>query len=444
MNAALKDVGKGIGAAAISVVIAMAGIGLYLVLTLLVIAMEEGGENLSVYAMPCTETALLLAQGVGFDLGSFRLTITPLLLTLLLIGMIRAFCLRWKVRLPGYAGGLVCWVAVALTMAGGVNVTIFDPAWLIAIKSALVFSLGWFTAYIGLSDVMNRVRTWIRGTLSASIRNAVFCALAMTLCITAWYLILGLVCVIVWISLNHGTIGELFALSDMQIGSRILTTAACIVWLPNLCLWAVSWLFGPGFSIGDIASFSLWIGQSDGLPAVPIFGAFPDAVDSDPVRIALMMIPIVTGCVAGMLIMILPQGLHIRAPKTGDRHDPVRMVRLFAKPVIISLATIALVSTIFALLFVCSNGALGHARLSHVGVDVMQSTRTIGQGTALGLLVAWLLVLIGVYAIFGIRWARRALRRSSGTAVDAGDAVSEVQPTADSRTVFSMPTTKEE
>ena len=64
----------------------------------------------------------------------------------------------------------------------------------------------------------------------------------------------------------------------MENGSRILTTVAMLIWLPNVMLWAVSWLFGGGFAIGDLASFTLWLGQSKELPAIPVFGILPEPI----------------------------------------------------------------------------------------------------------------------------------------------------------------------
>lgn len=75
------------------------------------------------------------------------------------------------------------------------------------------------------------------------------------------YLVMGLITVIVWGVLNRSAMDTLFADIGMGTGSRILTTIASLAWLPNLCIWAVSWLFGAGFHIGELATFTLWIGQ---------------------------------------------------------------------------------------------------------------------------------------------------------------------------------------
>ena len=406
MNGVVKGLGKGAAVSAVTAVIALTSVGFYLALMLLVIAMEEGGENLTVHALPFAQTTLLLAQGIGFDWGAFRLTITPLLLTLLIIGMIRAWCLRWGTGWPVFLGGLCTWMAITAGMAGNVEVTLIDPWWLMLVKSAAVFIIGFGTAAFGSSATRESLSERYRALTSAMVRRIGRVSAATGAIIIAIYLILGAGTVLMWAIRNHGTVAELFSLADMQIGSRILTTIACVVWLPNLCLWGLSWVFGGGFSVGDVATFTLWISRSDGLPTVPMFGVFPDAVDNDPLRIVLMLLPLVIGLIAGLTVMLLPRCFGIGIPRTFQEYDHRSIAKDFICSAVALCLTAAMVSVAFAALFACSNGALGHQRLGHVGVDVMQSTRIIGQATLVGLFTAWLLVLVGVYAVFGIRWAR--------------------------------------
>lgn len=443
MNTTIKALCKGVAVSAVSMIIALAGVGFYSALMLLVIAMEEGGENLTVHALPFAEAALLLAQGVGFEVGSFKLTITPLLLTALIIGMIRAFTVRWGVSRPSLVGGMLSWAVLTMILASGVEVQLTDAMWLVIVKSMGVFLCGYALALPSASTAMTTVRARLHDAIGAPVRRILRICLTGWLGITAVYLVFAVVTAVIWIILNHGTVGELFTLSDMQIGSRILTTFACIIWLPNICLWALSWLFGAGFSIGDVAAFSLWTSHADGLPAVPVFGIFPNAVDDDPIRIMLMMIPFITGLTIGMLTMLLPQGFAIRPP-LQQQLDHRLMLRVFAGSALSLCATAALVSATFALAFACSNGALGQQRLARVGVNVIQSTRTVGQSTGLGLLAAWLLVLVGVYAVFGLRWAReRYLRAHTNRSASEGDAT-ERKSTITPRVVNSTSTLKEE
>ena len=54
--------------------------------------------------------------------------------------------------------------------------------------------------------------------------------------------------------------------------------------------------------------------------------------------------------------------------------------------------------------------------LAHVGVDVIASTRKVGQPTAVGLFSSWLLTLVAVSMFFGIRWGIKRVREGrSGT-----------------------------
>ena len=63
-------------------------LGCFLALMLLVISMEEGGENLSSSTLDMTRIVVLLSQGIGFETDSLSLSIMPLLLTVLLIGLV--------------------------------------------------------------------------------------------------------------------------------------------------------------------------------------------------------------------------------------------------------------------------------------------------------------------------------------------------------------------
>ena len=66
-------------------------LGCFLALMLLVISMEEGGENLSSSTLDMTRIVVLLSQGIGFETDSLSLSIMPLLLTVLLIGLVWSF-----------------------------------------------------------------------------------------------------------------------------------------------------------------------------------------------------------------------------------------------------------------------------------------------------------------------------------------------------------------
>lgn len=81
---------KGVLAPVLVMVIFAIPVGVFMALALLVFAMEEGGETMSSFAVPLTRVIVLLSQGIGMHAGAITLTITPLLLTLAMILLIRA------------------------------------------------------------------------------------------------------------------------------------------------------------------------------------------------------------------------------------------------------------------------------------------------------------------------------------------------------------------
>lgn len=297
---------------------------------LLVISMEEGGDNLSAFSVPLTEALVLLSQGIGFKTDAITLTIVPLLLTVLLIALIAQLARRFGTSLRGFAAGLVFWEAVNIFFARSINIEIVDSMTMIAIKTALVFILGYAVAAIPNASWTQACTEWIRSHVSSPVRKTMVIGSVLGLLLEAAYLLVGLIVVVFWAIGNQSSIAKLYELSGMQNGSRILTTISMLAWLPNLMIWAVSWTFGAGFSIGDLAEFTLWTGQGDGLPALPLFGMMPQAVETDWVRIALMCIPLASAFATGMVVMLFNKGFHIRVGESGRNIDVKRVVLSFA------------------------------------------------------------------------------------------------------------------
>ena len=117
---------KGLAVAAVSMIIYAVALGCYMALMLLVISMEEGGDNLSAFSVPLTEALVLLSQGIGFKTDAITLTIVPLLLTVLLIALIAQLARRFGTSLRGFAAGLVFWEAVNIFFARSINIEIVD------------------------------------------------------------------------------------------------------------------------------------------------------------------------------------------------------------------------------------------------------------------------------------------------------------------------------
>lgn len=408
-------------AAALCLTLYAIALGFFLALTLLVASMEEGGGNLSQSAPELTQAIILLSQGTGFAAGALTITITPLLLTGLLIALLAALVQRlhattWR----AYLTGVVLWEIIMLMMANSLALPLTDPLWLVAIKSLVVCSLGFLVAALPKSPLLGAFRIWWHDRVSARLRDALQTGVVLGLGLLASYLIIGVLTVCFWAVANHSAMGRLFQLTGMHTGSRILTTICSLAWLPNLCLWALSWVFGGGFAIGDLATFTLWTGQSTSLPPLPIFGLLPRAVADARLQTALVMLPVLIAVSLGLLALLLPRGFAIRAVSPDKPRQRLfdELVNMAYAAGAFCLASIILTLSM-TLLFQVSNGALGQHRLSHLGVDVMASTRTLGHPSALGLFLAWMLVAISVAGWYGVRLLVRHIRTRAATRAEA-------------------------
>ncbi|RSX53774.1 hypothetical protein D2E25_0080 [Bifidobacterium goeldii] len=414
MMAKLRAWIKGPIVAVATMAIYAIALGCFLALMLLVISMEEGGDNLSVATVPLTQAVVLLSQGVGFTTDSLSLSITPLLLTFLLIALVASLARRISTDARSYVSGLVTWIVLTLLLTRGLTVGLMDNTAIIGLKSAVLFTLGFAIAALPGSPLLASLRGFIHAHVSQDVRRTVRIGVMLALIIMAVFVLAGIITVIVWIVSGHAAMSKLFDFNGMETGSRILTTIASLAWLPNLCIWAISWLFGAGFAIGDLAEFTLWIGQSRSLPAVPAFGLFPQPVSSDVVRLILVMIPLATGLIAGLAAILLKSGFHITLGSAADPVDRRALIVELAYPVGGFCLTSVIVSLSSSLMFIISNGSLGSERLKNVGVDVIRSTQVCARPSATGLFAAWLIMLVGVAFVFGIRWISRRIRAAKG------------------------------
>ena len=237
-------------------------LGCYIALMLLVISMEEGGDNLTAGTTNLTQAIVLLSEGSGFSADSFTLTITPLLLTVLLIWLIATCIARFKAfAVHSYVVGLVVWLAINAVFASSVQVSLslVDEQWMILLKSAATFTVAYLGAALPQSSRVKAAIAWMREQVSEQVVRCLKSGVILAFTILAINLLIGLITVITWTVRNHAAVVSVFELSGMENGSRILTTLAMLIWLPNLMLWAISWLFGAGFSIGELANFTLFM-----------------------------------------------------------------------------------------------------------------------------------------------------------------------------------------
>lgn len=442
-------------------------LGCFIALMLLVVSMEEGGESLPSSTMSLTEAVILLSQGVGFSVDKLPVTIMPLLLTALLVLLVRQCARRAEVSALGWLSGGLTWVALNLVFSGGTAVSLHDAPLTIAGKSALVWTAGVLLASLRGSTAVAALRRAVRARVPFAVRSTAALAFAVAAVVLAAVLATGFVASVVWIVRGWNGMVTLFELDGMETGSRIMTGLASLAWLPNLMLWAVSWMCGAGFAVGELGTFTMWLGQSSELPALPAFAVLPEAIADDRVRLALLcLIPVLCAVVA-LLAMLLPSPMRVRtvrpdfsassktdassgksdgassddgaadpsktskpSKETDGRPTVVGTVWLMLRHVFAFACALGLSCACLAALFALSCGALGRHRLAHVGVDVASSLRAFARGAGLGLSCAWLAVVVSLAAVYGIHWLL-GRRRGDGTR-PAKSVKSASQPSAES------------
>ncbi|MDU6839985.1 MAG: DUF6350 family protein, partial [Bifidobacterium dentium] len=204
---------KGLAVAATSMIVYAVALGCYIALMLLVISMEEGGDNLSALSVPLTEAVVLLSQGIGFQAGAITLTILPLLLTVLLIALIASFATRFGTDIRGFVSGLVFWELMNVFFAHSVEVTLLDQLPGVMWKSALVFIVGYAVAAIPRSKLTSTLLEKVRTHVSAPVRRTLSIGTGLGMLLTGIYLIAGLVAVLYWCFANQSAVVKLYELS---------------------------------------------------------------------------------------------------------------------------------------------------------------------------------------------------------------------------------------
>lgn len=426
---------RGIAASCVAMLVYAVPLGFLMALVLLVAAMEEGGDTMSSFTVPLTQAVVLLSQGVGFHTPSIVVTIVPLLLTFLLVALIRTVFRRMGTDPRGYVTGLAAWLVFDRLLENNLTVALNDSTFLVLCKGALVFTVGFAWAFLQDRGRLELLRGYLRAQLSAPIRHVIAVGVRLGVLIVAIVLLCGLGTVIAWIVLNHHAVGTSFDVMHVQTGSRILICVMAAAWLPNLMLWAVSWLFGAGFSVGDLATFTLAEGSTAHLPALPIFRLFPQPVADPTIRLCVTLIPLAIGFALGLLVLVARRGFGLR-PSQARSAEPRDLLFAYAYPVGAFCITSVVVSLLCTLLYALSGGALGTKHLASVGVDVRHATNATARPCVLGLFLAWGTMLLLTAIVLAVRTliARRGATESASRCAKARGASSQREAGGDATT----------
>jgi len=171
-----------------------------------------------------------------------------------------------------------------------------------------------------------------------------------------------------------GRIGRLYeALGADPVGVVMLSLGQLMV-LPNIALWAASWLAGPGFGLGEGTTIT-WSHSNPGLlPLIPGLGAVP-APGPLPAGLWLsVLVPVAAGALVGWRAL----GVLARLSSWQAKVETAASGCLVA----------ALVLTVASAL---AGGSIGAARLSGLGAPSL-----VFGATVLGELLLGAAVVVGL------------------------------------------------
>lgn len=246
-------------------------------------------------------------------------------------------------------------------------------------------------AALGLGAGMVRPRRLRAATRQWWSRPPPVVRLGMTAGVLATCLVVGMAALVMveWVVAGRAATGDVIAGLGVDTFGGVLLAVAQLAFAPNLVLWVVAWLVGPGFTVGAGTTFSPAVVVSGPLPAVPMLGALPGPGGGGGVLRFVPLGVVAIGAVAGWW-------LHRRVQSTRARDAAVACA--------VAAAT---AGVLVGLLTAVSGGSLGPGRLAVVG----------GHVAAVGAaMVLWVLLGTALVAVPGDPLFRAAARTGAGVA----------------------------
>ena len=237
----------------------------------------------------------LWGLGLGGAWGSASSSDGAVGLPLLGLTILQALIIRWSVRRSRLARPLSgVWTVLTAMAIGAVIVVASGPAgsrmW------TAVLGLGALTALIVFGHLQHRgrgmpgvERWWDRRPRWSDPALALVRGTALAMA--------GLVAVVALVAVVMGA-GRVGRLHDALSAGGITASLGLVLlqagWVPTMLVWALSWLAGPGFTVGTGSLFSPDVVMADAVPSMPLLGLLPTA----PLGTAGVYLPMVITLVA--------------------------------------------------------------------------------------------------------------------------------------------------
>lgn len=382
---------------------AFAALGSWLVLALPALVLWVLTPHTSVgplESLGVASAGWFVGHGVGVTVGTLTVSLTPLGLWLLALaiccGSARRLLDRTEARalryddsrgtriawgravtrrivpgfLAGYLGfGVVAWLSSLVSPAHprvlGVPLLAVVPALALTVALVRRHSRGLATGAAG--PLLERLPRPVTRAVGPALMGVALMSGA------------GLLLVLTMVVARFGTVNGLHAALDPGVVGGVLLVLAQLFLLPNLAVWAVSFLAGPGFQVAAGAPVTLFGATPGLLPMVPALGALPTEGTWSPWLRLLLAAPVLAGSAVAWL-----------ACREIPRLAPTRTKLSTA------LIASALTAVTMALLAALGGGSVGVDRLGAVGANPVLLGGTLlvelalGSAVYVGLLHLWL------------------------------------------------------
>ncbi|GII98602.1 hypothetical protein CLV28_0368 [Sediminihabitans luteus] len=335
------------------------------------LAVADSGEDSWGGAVHVALGIWLLGHGVPWAAGPVVVTLAPLGITLLAL-----FCCYVAAKRTahatlgswGAATGVYAVAAFLLAMLAREA-----PGWWVLVALVGGGAVGGLGFALGIlarptSPRLADVAPWwlVRATdhgVGVGLRGA---ALA-----TSSLVALAGVLVVCWAVAGRATSADVAdALSPGVVGGIVLAISQLAL-VPNLVVWGVAWLAGPGFAVGSGTTFAPTEQVLGPVPALPLLGALPgDGWVGGPWAAAPLAV-VLCGALAGVLVWRRASDVAGEVPPWRDLATGVGTAALGS-------------GLVLAVLLLLGSGAVGPGTMAQVGAAPLLVGGVVAGEVALG------------------------------------------------------------
>ncbi|WP_372594516.1 DUF6350 family protein [Actinotalea sp.] len=307
----------------------------------------------------------LLGHGGSLVAGGATVTLVPLGLTAL--SFFAAYASARRTARPtarawvAFVGGYLVIALAALLVAGAGGPLGAGPIALLRGLGGvlLVAGLGGGAGILGRGALARATARWrerLPAWVRLAVRGGVMCG-ALLVALAAGLTLL-------WILQGRAPTDDIVtALDPDPVGGVVMGLAQLAV-LPNLVLWAVAWIVGPGFVVGQGTVFSPAEVVGGPMPALPLLGSLPTS--------------------AGGVLQAVPVVLVLLGALCGWWWHRRRECRGAWQPAVAALAIGGTGGGVVGVLSLLASGAAGPGRLAVVGAPVLEVAATAALLLAVG------------------------------------------------------------